>query len=434
MFVHACADPSRALPVRPGPARFRSALRRRMLLLAAGCTLLPLAAKAAPALTRDPALTFPVLLQQALRHSPDYLALAPRSAEAQAQLAAARSWLAGRPALEAGFVSDRLRSDTGATELEYGVNLPLRRPGERRDAARLAAVMGQEADAWRSYLELTLAGRLREALATLASADRVVALEGSAIRDAQQLVETVERLFTAGEATALDVAQAHTALLTQRRQALEAEAALARAEAAYVWLTGLSARPAGAHQERLAERLEITPGHPWLGLLAASTAVAEGHIQRARAAARGNPAVAVGGRRERGARGESHLDSVVLGLSVPFGGSAHVDVEVSSAKRLKAEAEVALRTAERELRQQLEAARREQATLGSARQLAEQQVALDRRQWEMANAAFVVGETTLLHVLSALRQYRASQREHELLSLRGESLTAQINQIVGVLP
>ena len=394
----------------------------------------PVGASQASPLARDPSLTFPVLLQQSLLHSPEYVTLAARDAEAASHLAAARRWLAGRPTLEVTYADDQPRSATGMTELEYGLALPLWRPGERRGASLLARSMGRHAEAWRQSLELTVAGQLRDALAALEVAERGLEIERSATRDTAQLVSTVERLFEAGEAAALDVAQARTLLLTQRRQELEAESALAQAEAAYVRLTGLSARPANPHRETPTPDQAIGAHHPWLRMLSAGVDVADQQIQRARLEARGNPALAIGARRERGSRGEDYNDSMVLGLSVPFGGSAHVDAQVSSAKREKAESEAAVRAAQRELTQRLDETRRELATVTQSLRLTEEQVALDRQQWEMARAAFEAGESTLFHVLTALRQSRASAREHELLRLRSESLVPQLNQIVGVLP
>jgi outer membrane protein TolC len=197
-------------------------------------------------LAADPSLTFTVLLQQALQRSPEYLELAERDAEAKAHVAAARSWLAGRPSLEASYANDRPRTAVGFTELEYGVQLPLWRPGERRDAARQGRTLAEHADAWRSLLELTIAGRLRDSLASLESAERLLEIERQAVVDTQQLVTSVERLFDAGEMAVLDVTQARTSLLAQRRAVLQAEAALANAEAALMRLTGLSARPAAA--------------------------------------------------------------------------------------------------------------------------------------------------------------------------------------------
>lgn len=417
------------------PQRSRAAHCGAALLLAV-CLLRP-ATAAEPVsshLPRDASLTFPVLLQQSLRQAPEYLALAARDEEARAHVAAARSWLAGRPSLEAGYLDDQPRSATGMSELEYGVQLPLWRLGERRDAAALAKSLGQQTEAWRRFLELSIAGQLRETLAALEAAERVLELEREATTDAQQLVTSVERLFDAGEAAALDVAQTRTTLLAQRRQHLEAEAALDDAEARYRRLTGLAARPAAAHRETQSDRPDIESDHPWLRLLAAEVSVADESVKRARQEAKGNPAVMLGARRQRGSATEEYNDSLLFSLSVPFGGSAHVGAQVSGVKRERAEAEIALKTAQRDLAQRLQETRRELDVVTASLQLSEEQAALDRRQWEMTKSAFEVGEVTLFQVLTALRQSRTSAREHELLKLRHESLIAQFNQTLGVLP
>ena len=104
---------------------------------------LPLVASAGGPLSRDPALTFGILLRQSLTRAPEYVALAARDDEARAHLEAGRAWLAGRPSLEASYLDDRGRSGAGVSELEYGVQLPLWRPGERRDAAAFGREIGR---------------------------------------------------------------------------------------------------------------------------------------------------------------------------------------------------------------------------------------------------------------------------------------------------
>jgi len=395
---------------------------------------LPLVASAGGPLSRDPALTFGILLRQSLTRAPEYVALAARDDEARAHLEAGRAWLAGRPSLEASYLDDRGRSGAGVSELEYGVQLPLWRPGERRDAAAFGRALTEQAAAARAHVEFTVAGRLREALAVLEAADRMLEIERLATREAEELVRAVERLFEAGETSALDLTQARTGLLAQRRMELEAVSRLAAAEAGFTSLTGLSARPASGHREVDPAETLITPAHPWLRLLKADEAFAAEAVKRVRAEAKGNPALGLGARRQRGAAGEEYNDSLVVGLSLPFGGLAKVDAQVGSARRQQAEAAAAILSARRELEQRLDELQRERATLGEALRLGEEQVALDRRQWEMARAAFDVGETNLFQVLSALGQLRASTREREQLRLRRDALPAQINQTIGVLP
>lgn len=385
-------------------------------------------------LPKDPTLTISILLQQSLQQAPEYLELASRDEEARAHVTAARSWLAGRPSLEATYLDDQPRSAVGMTELEYGVQLPLWRFRERRNAAALGRSLGAQTEAWRTYLELTIAGRLRELLAELDEAERLQEIEQEATHEAKQLLVGVERLFEAGDASALDVAQARTALLTQQREELRVITSREVAEAAWKRLTGLQARPPGTYRETPSERSEISADHPWLRLLSSDVTVAEETVKRARTEARGNPSVTLGTRRSRGSDADEYNDSLLLSLSLPFGGSSHVGAQVSSMRRQQAAAQVALKTAERELQQQLHALRGELAVVTHSLRLTDEQVLLDRRQWEMTRTAFEVGEVTLFQVLTTLRQSRASVREHEMLKLRRDSLVVQINQTVGVLP
>jgi cobalt-zinc-cadmium efflux system outer membrane protein len=385
-------------------------------------------------MARSPELNFSLMLQQALQRAPEYLELAARDEEARLHVAAARSWIAGRPSMEASYLDDRPRSALGVTELEYGVQFPLWRRGERKDAALLGENLGAQTSAWKSYLELTLAGRVRQSLVDLDSADRLLAIERQATAEVRRMLESIEKLFDAGEAAQMDVAQTRTLLLNQQRKELQAATALANAESAYSLLTGLAARPATAHREQAAPRNAIDADHPWLRLLASGVAVAEDAVRRTRQEAKGSPSVMVGARRQRGGEGEDYNDSLLVSLSVPFGGSAHVGSRVSSVKRQKAEAEIQFKTAQNELTRRLRELQHEQEQTRAALRLSEEQVALDRRQWEMAQSAFELGELTLFQVLAALRQSGASTLEHEILKLRSESLVIQFNQSVGVLP
>lgn len=433
-----CRSAGARASVSPLPPPIGGAFRSRIVgLLAAGAACVAAGISslpATPSLARDPQLTFAIVLQQALPRAPEYLELAARDEEARLHVAAARSWLAGRPSLEASYLDDRARSDRGINELEYGVQLPLWRPGERRAAVRLGSTLGGQFQAWRAHLELAIAGRLRETLRELDAADRLLALERQATAEAGQLVASVEKLHAAGEVAQTDVAQARTLLLQQRRQELQAELALASAESGYAELTGLSARPATVHREEPASRPAVADDHPWLRYLAAGVDVAGGAVEQARQEARGNPSVLVGARRQRGGEGEAYNDSLVVGLSLPFGASTQVDARVSSVRRQKAGAEVELKTARRDLARRLRELQLAFDHTAAALRLSAEQVALDRRQMEAARAAFELGELNLFQVLTALRQSRASAREHETLQLQRESLAVQINQTIGVLP
>lgn len=394
----------------------------------------PVSARDHPALERSSELNFGILLQQALRRSPEYLEIAARDEEARLYVEAGRSWIAGRPSLAISYLDDQPRTAMGMTEMEYGVEVPLRRPGEKRDARAMGEHFGTHAAAWKSHLELTVAGRLRSNLADLDAADRMLVIERQATADARTILGIVEKMQAAGEVAQADVMQARALLLQQQRQELVAETAWVDAEWMYSTLTGLATRPAGAHVERQGGSEEISDGHPWLRFLQAGVAVADSAIKQARLDARGSPSVMVGSRRQRGSSTETYNDSLIFALNVPFGSSAGGAARVGSIARHKADAEVQLQTVRKDLLRQLHETEHELGQIEESLTLGEEQVALDHRQWEMAKSAFEVGEVNLFQVLTAQRQARASAREFESLKLRKQRLVTEFNQVIGILP
>ncbi len=385
-------------------------------------------------LQRDAALNVDILLQQTMRHSPEFIALAARDEEARAYLEAGRRWIAGRPSLQVNYIDDRYLTDQGLMEMEYGLQLPLWRPGERHDAQRLGQQYDQELRAWRELLMLTIAGRLRTNLADLADADELVRVETQAVQDAQALLQLTEILFAAGEAAERDVMQARTALLDQQRQLLRAEAAVVDAEFEYVTLTGLRARPGVIAVEDPVEIGDIESSHPQLRFLQASIDVKQGQVEQTRLAARGNPTLILGNRRQRDFRMQNFVDSVSLSVNVPFGGRGYVDAKVSSAMRDKTESEVAYQQTRRELTLALHEVEHELFVLERELVLGREQAALERRQWDMALVAFELGEIDMTQVVLSMQRARASARQVSMLEMRQARLHGELNQIVGVLP
>lgn len=419
------------------PARWSAGRAGRRLVLGLACWLgapaLP-AARAAETLARDPQLHFTQLLAAALARAPESLERAPRREEAARHEAAGRAWLAGTPSLETTYLDDRLKAARGVSELEYGVQLPLWRPGERGIAARLGGNLGRQAEAWQEHLRWTVAGRLRLCLTELDGAERLLALEREATAEAERLLTTVERLAAAGESAAAEVAQARSLLLQQRREESGAATALAKARAEYGELTGLAARPDEAHREEAARHDDLGAEHPWLRYLASGVAVARDTVARTNLEERGRPSVLLGARRQRDGQGAARDDAFALGLSLPFGGRPHTAARVSTARRGEAEAAASLESARLELARQLRELRLDATHVETALRLSAEQVALDRRHVTAARVAFETGEFNLFQVLTAIRQARVSTREHEQLLLRRTALAAQINQTLGLLP
>lgn len=385
-------------------------------------------------LQKSESLTFEAVFRKTLERSPDSLATPVGEEQAQRHAALGRSWMAGRPSLELNYVDDSPMDDTGLREIEGGIQLPLWRPGEKRNARRLGEAYQNAADSWKEYLKLSVAGRLRQSLTEIERAETILNLERQSTRDAEQLLSTTQALFNAGSVPRLDVMQAENLLLAQRKVTLRAEAMLVDAEREYAILTGLDTRPAGPYREKQSAGNEIEPDHPVLRYLRSQAAIAESAVNRAERLAKGSPTLSLGVRREQGSYMEPEVDSFGLGLSIPFGGGAFVSAAGSDARREQVNAEVRWQKTWRELNRQLHEVEHELFLTAESLKLSKEQARLGGQRYEMARTAFETGETTLTEVLRALREYRDSEKEFQTLQVRRQALITEYNQTIGVLP
>lgn len=411
-------------------------------LLALCCLLLPAAFAHAQheehpdhtPLEQSAELDIATIVQAALQNAPRALETPVREEQAAAWRANGDSWLAGRPQLVYNMYDDRVIDDRGQKEYEWGLQLPLRRPGEFGAARQQGEKYTQQAAEWQRSLLWQLSGEVRQRLADIEAAELNLQLEQDATATAQELLDVTRRLFDAGAVARLEVLQVESLLLTQQRVLLDAEAALVDAEREYSVLTGLMRRPAEPHREQLSTLAEVPDDHPWLRLLQAEVAVAEGNVRQNEISNKGSPQLTVGTRRERGNGLTPFTDALAISFSVPFGGKSYVSSQTSAARLQQVDTEVQLHTARRELQRALHEAEHSLYVTREMLPLAQQQAELGEQRSSMARSAFAAGELTLQQVLPAVQDAARARREWQQLQLQEQRLITEYNQFVGVLP
>ncbi|MEX2367627.1 MAG: TolC family protein [Pseudohongiellaceae bacterium] len=379
-------------------------------------------------------LQFEQVLESALANAPEIMEGEVRQQQALDYTEVGNSLISGRPSLQMSFYDDRMLDNVGLQEFEYGVQLPLWRPGERQQARRLGQSYTEQVADWELYLALFIAGRLRVVMMDIQEAETLVSLARQATADSRELVRVTEALFDAGEVPRLDLMQAQSLLLAQRKEELEAEAMLIDSEIAYSTLTGLGARPADLYQETLSELDEITSEHPQLQYLQSEVELKDASIHQSEISTLGNPSVTIGTRRERGDRFQTHSDSIGISVSIPFGASSYVSSRVSAARREKVDAEVLYYNSHRKLSKDLHEVEHDLYLNEQALVLSQEQATLAEQRWDMARDAFELGELTLAPVVIALQQSRDSSRQYQQLLLDRQRLITEYNQIIGVMP
>lgn len=349
---------------------------------------------------------------------------------ADAQRAAAASPWAAPPALELSHRDDRWQTDAGQRETEIGLAWPLWLPGER-------AARGAEAEAGlalaglaQQAARLRIAGEVREAAWALATHQAEVAQADVQAQSLEKLRDDVERRVGAGDLARADALAARAEWLTAAALQAEARQRLLEANSRWTMLTGLQAWP---------DATEPVPGtvaveHPEVQLAAQATELARRRVELVRASNREAPELLLNYRHEVPGRAQSPLNSVGIGVRLPFGTD---DRNRPMQAAALSELDIA-RTSEQRLRERQAA---DVAASRAALRAAEQQLISDRSKAELLveraqliDRSFHAGETSLPELLRALA---AANQADGALARRQAALglaRARLQQSFGLLP
>ena len=313
-----------------------------------------------------------------------------------------------------------------------GLDLPLWWPDARRAARALAETSAGEARLRPRYNRWQVAGVIRERLWALAMSEVDLAQARDAERSSLSLHEQVLARVRSGDLAQTDQLMSEQETLARQAERQTAERECAAQRASLFLLLGLEPDVRALRPEPLTQ---VTPTeHPGLAVLAQETHRTQAQWEQLLAQGAGAPVLQVGGRRERGNLEETNVNSLGVGISVPFAGTVQRGPERSAAERAMAEARLRWQQAIRE--QALARQESEQALLSTqeAWALAQQRSDLARRQQDLAQTAFRAGELDLMDLLRIREQARLTIREAERQRIRIGRETARLNQIVGVVP
>ena len=385
-------------------------------------------------LQKSPSLTYAQVFESALASAPEFLATSAREGQAAAYQAMGQDYFAGNPVLQTSYLDDSTLTDVGLMEFAAGISIPLWRPGQKQEVRAL----GQHVEAmflsWQTYMQWQVAGRIRQTMLALQSAEAMLALEKQSLANSEALEKLSLALFEAGEVPELDLMATRAMLLDQRNRVYDAEAELVDAERTYQVVTGLNRIPSVPFQEAAVDSDEISSSHPWLSYLKTNVDVAKSTVNQVRSRSTGSPVVGLGYRRERGNRFDQYIDTVGISVNIPIGKSATVAAAVSDARREEADMEVALQQARINLNQRLHEAEHQAYVASQKLEETEAKVTLNQQRWEKSKLAYELGETSFYQVLMALEDLHSTEKERRSLELEIQLRSAEINQSLGIMP
>jgi cobalt-zinc-cadmium efflux system outer membrane protein len=380
----------------------------------------------------DATLSVAKVVDLTLEKYPDATWLNSLEEEAAALSLRGDSWTAG-----ASLAGLRFQEATSGTlhYIDAAVEVPLWNVGQRDAEQKTAKLAQSSAMSQADAVKLRVAGLVRGALWDIALAGLRNEQAKIELDITDQLLAKVQRRVELGDLPRADLLLAQSESLQKRSAVTQAEAELMHARKRYTTITQITKIP-GDYQEKLVALTEIQQNHPALAALNSQIERKQAELNAIKLTGSGQTNVAVGINSDRFTNDprSNMTESFNIGVTVPFGGSAHLAPQVAAINvelnKLIAEREQLFRDLEQahhEAEHNLEVNRVE---LGIANEL--KRVAEDH--FKMTQASFSVGEINLMDLLRI-----QSRTQQAILNAKQRSVMLQrdialYNQAVGVTP
>ncbi len=367
-----------------------------------------------------------------LEKYPDASWLNSLEQEAAAIAQRGNSWTAG--ATQAGLSFQEATSGT-LHYIDASVQVPLWNPGQRDAEQAVAKQAENSALSQADAVKLRVSGLVRAALWDMALANLSYEQAKTELAITDQLRAKVQRRVELGDLPRADFLLAKTESLQKSSVLTLAEAELMHARKRYSSITQMTRIP-GSYQEKLVELTKIQQSHPLLAAINSQIERKQAELNAVKLVGSGQTHVAVGINSDRFTDDQrsNQTESFNIGITVPFGGSAHLAPQVAAVNvelnKLLAEREQLSRDLEQahhEAEHNLEVNR---AELGIANEL--QQVA--EEHLKMTRLSFSVGEINLMDLLKIQSRTQQAVLNAKQRSVMLQRDIALYNQAVGVTP
>jgi outer membrane protein TolC len=380
----------------------------------------------------DATLSLPKVVDLTLEKYPDVTWLKSLEEEAAAIGQRGDSWTAGASQAEVRFQE----ATSGTLHYIDGiVKVPLWNLGQRDAEQALAKMAESNAMSQSDAVKLRVAGLVRNALWNIALANLSYEQAKIELSITDQLLAKVQRRVELGDLPRADFLLAQTESLQKRSVVTQAEAELMHARKRYASITQMTKIPKD-YQETLVGIEKIQQNHPALVAINSQIERKQVQLNTVKLVGSGQTNVAVGVNSDQFTNDprSNQTASFNIGVTVPFGGSAHLAPQVAAINvelnKLLAEREQMnrdLEQAHHEAEHNLEVNRVELGIANELKQVAEE-------HFKMTNSSFAVGEINLMDLLriqSRTQQAVLNAKQRAVMLQRDIAL---YNQAVGVMP
>ena len=381
----------------------------------------------------SPTLSLSSLVKQSVEKYPDYQLLMAMQEESEALNKRGSQWLAGGVQVYVDYKDDFAGSSTGAYEVDAGLSVPLWKWGQRSAGQELANYAELQVSAKEKLIYLEVAGLLRSALWDIKMAQQKLLFTQAQFSFSEKLLATVKRRVDLGDLARTDLLLVQSDMLQKKTGLIQAEAETMHTRKAYFYLTQSEIMPEHI-EEALSTLEEITGEHPALFMINSLILKKKSEMKWIKSKGTGQPTFAIGGNTERGARGQSTVDSITFGISVPFGGDSFAAPNVAAANSEYIAAEVERAHLHRELSLALHEAEHDLEIEQVSFKLAKQMESNAQEYIKMARLSFDAGEINLMDYLKIQARSQSAINQLAESKVKLQRNIALYNQAVGVMP
>jgi outer membrane protein TolC len=384
----------------------------------------------------DAQLSLPQLVDLTLEKYPDSQWLESLEKEAATIKKRSDSWFSGSALAFYRF------QEASSLHLHYNdatVQVPLWNVGQRDaqqrvgDKAQVDSAMQAAATKWR------VAGLIRAALWDISLQELRLQQVQTELAAAEQLANDVKRRVQAGDLAETDSLLAQTEMLQKRSALTLAEAEVMHARKRYSSITQDIKVPAN-FQETLTKQKEVEQTHPALQAVNSQIERKQAELEALQLVGSGQNSIVIGFNSDRYSEGKggkeisNNLESGSIGITVPFGGEAHLAPQTAAlnveVNKLRSERDQLFRDLEQSHHEAEHNLQVNQAELVISNELK----TVAEKHLKMTQLSFSVGEIDLIDLLKI-----QSQTQLAVLTAKERAIIVQrdfalYNQAVGLLP
>lgn len=430
----------------PGGSKLTVSIRRGLLCLVLAFGLSTSAAwAAAPTPIESSRTTWAQVLEQTERRISQNLVTEADTTRSASELARANGILAGAPVIDGLYRNDKPMSDYGATEMQLGVRLPLRRFGQTTAWRALADQAAINARTRAAANQLALLGTLRQLAWDWRRAEVELSTAKERDRIMQRDLQAATTQFKRGEIAEVDRLSVESRALAVQEAVKAAQVQLDNIQARWQQLTGTQQLPtdlgriAPAEQAKMNSPEYDTPEgllaqQPLLRQMASEVGMNTARIEAERAAGAGAPEIGLGVKRDRGDRGMPYDNSLQLTLSIPFGGQKYRDPALAEMAQQRAMAQVALIRNTQQILGEVKALRQRLAAWPSRLAELDRRAALSEQTLRLKQKALQLGELDWTRLLDFERETAGARLQARLAHIAYLADLSRLKQTLGLMP